>query len=43
MADHDKLLQQLVEKLKAAQGKSLVSVILYGSAAAGDHHAAYPI
>jgi predicted nucleotidyltransferase len=41
MADHDKLLQQLVEKLKAAQGKSLVSVILYGSAAAGDHHAAY--
>ena len=41
MADHDKLLQQLVEKLKAAQGKSLVSVILYGSAAGGDHHAAY--
>ena len=41
MADHDKVLQQLVEKLKAAQGKSLVSVILYGSAAGGDHHAAY--
>ena len=41
MADHDKLLQQLVEKLKAAQGKSLVSVMLYGSAAGGDHHAAY--
>ena len=41
MADHDKLLRQLVEKLKAAQGKSLVSVILYGSAAGGDHHAAY--
>src|SRR5271157_1752497 len=41
MPDHDKLLQQLVDKLKAAQGKSLVSVILYGSAAGGDHHAAY--
>ncbi|MGO9240298.1 MAG: hypothetical protein ACLQBJ_05760 [Bryobacteraceae bacterium] len=41
MPDHDKLLQQLVDKLKAAHGKSLVSVILYGSAAGGDHHAVY--
>ena len=41
MPDFDKLLQQLVDKLKAAHGKSLVSVILYGSAAGGDHHAAY--
>ncbi len=41
MPDHDKLLQQLVDKLKSAQGKSLVSVILYGSAAGGDHHAVY--
>jgi len=41
MPDQDKLLQQLVDKLKAAHGKSLVSVILYGSAAGGDHHAAF--
>ena len=41
MPDHDKLLQQLVDKLKAVHGKSLVSVILYGSAAGGDHHAVY--
>lgn len=41
MPEFDKLLQQLLEKLKAAHGKSLVSVILYGSAAGGDHHAAY--
>jgi len=41
MPDSDKLLQQLVEKLKAAHGGSLVSVILYGSAAAGNHHADY--
>ena len=41
MPDQDKLLQQLVDKLKAAHGKSLVSVILYGSAAGGDHHASF--
>jgi hypothetical protein len=34
----DKRLTQLVEKLKAAHGERLVSVILYGSAASGDHH-----
>jgi hypothetical protein len=41
MGEQDRLLQQLVDRLKAAHGKSLVSVILYGSAAGGDHHAAY--
>jgi hypothetical protein len=34
----DKLLTQLVEKLKKAFGDRLVSIVLYGSAAAGDHH-----
>jgi hypothetical protein len=34
----DKRLEQLVEKLKKAYGERLVSVVLYGSAAAGDHH-----
>ena len=33
----DKLVQQLVEKLQKAYGDRLVSVVLYGSAAAGDH------
>ena len=33
----DKLLTQLVEKLKAAFGDRLVSVVLYGSAVTGDH------
>lgn len=37
----DKKLTQLIEKLKAAHGKKLVSVILYGSAAAGDAHRQY--
>jgi predicted nucleotidyltransferase len=32
---------ELVEKLKKAYGDRLVSVVLYGSAAAGDHHAAF--
>lgn len=41
MPEFDKLLQQLVDKLKAAHGKTLVSVILYGSAAGEDHHAAF--
>lgn len=33
----DKLLDQLVEKLKKAYGDRLVSVVLYGSAATGEH------
>jgi hypothetical protein len=33
----DKAVQQLVEKLQKAYGDRLVSVVLYGSAAAGDH------
>jgi predicted nucleotidyltransferase len=37
----DKRLTQLVEKLQAAYGESLVSVILYGSAATGDHQARF--
>jgi len=37
----DKRLDQLVEKLKKAYGERLVSVVLYGSAAAGDHHAGF--
>jgi predicted nucleotidyltransferase len=37
----DKILSQLVDKLKKAYGDGLVSVILYGSAAVGDHHASY--
>lgn len=37
----DKLLQQLLEKLQKAYGDRLVSVILYGSAATGEHHARF--
>jgi hypothetical protein len=37
----EKLLNQLVEKTKEAFGQNLVSVILYGSAAAGDFHQRY--
>jgi hypothetical protein len=37
----DKALNQLVEKLQKAYGERLVSVVLYGSAAAGDHHAKF--
>ncbi len=37
----DKLLQQLLEKLQKAYGDRLVSVILYGSAATGEHHAKF--
>jgi hypothetical protein len=33
----EKVVQQLVEKLQKAYGDRLVSVVLYGSAAAGDH------
>src|ERR1035441_6952558 len=34
----DKVLTQLVERLQKAYGDRLVSVVLYGSAVAGDHH-----
>jgi len=37
----DKALNQLVEKLQKALGDRLVSVVLYGSAAVGDHHAGF--
>ena len=37
----DKLLGQLVERLQKAYGDSLISVVLYGSAVTGDHHAKY--
>jgi hypothetical protein len=37
----DKLLTQLIGKLQKAYGERLVSVVLYGSAAGGDHHAAF--
>ena len=35
----EKLLTQLIGKLQKAYGERLVSVVLYGSAATGDHHA----
>jgi predicted nucleotidyltransferase len=37
----ERLLQELTAKLRAAFGERVVSVVLYGSAAAGDHHARY--
>jgi predicted nucleotidyltransferase len=37
----DKLLNQLIEKLQKAYGDALVSVVLYGSAVTGDHHAKF--
>src|ERR1035438_5395528 len=37
----DKLLTQLIGKLQKAYGERLVSVVLYGSAAGGEHHAAF--
>ncbi len=39
--DIEKLLQELVEKLKAAAGTSLKTVALYGSAAGGEFHEKY--
>lgn len=36
-----KVLNQLVERLQKAHGERLVSVVLYGSAASGDHHGRY--
>ena len=37
----EKLLNQLVEKLRKVYGDRLVAVVLYGSAAAGDHQAKF--
>ena len=37
----ERLLTQLVDRLKKAHGDRLKSVILYGSAASGDHHAKF--
>ncbi len=37
----EKILEQLTERLEKTYGDRLVSVILYGSAAAGDHHARF--
>jgi hypothetical protein len=37
----DKILNQMVERLRQAYGERLVAVVLYGSAAAGDHHARF--
>jgi hypothetical protein len=37
----EKLLSQLVEKLGKAYGERLISVVLYGSAATGDHQAEF--
>jgi hypothetical protein len=37
----EKLLTGLIAKLQKAYGEGLVSVVLYGSAATGDHHAAF--
>ena len=37
----EKLLSQLVEKLQKAYGERLISVMLYGSAACGDHQPKY--
>lgn len=36
-----KLLDEIVERLKKAHGDNLLSVVLYGSAAEGDHHARF--
>ncbi len=37
----ERVLEQLVERLKKAHGERLVSVVLYGSAAADDHQGKY--
>jgi len=37
----DKVLNQLVERLRRALGDRVVSVVLYGSAAAGDYHGGF--
>jgi hypothetical protein len=38
---HEKLTSEFVEKIKAAAGDNLVSVVLYGSAADGEFHPEY--
>jgi len=38
---NEKLLKELVDKLSKAYGESLASVVLYGSAATGEHHAKF--
>ncbi len=38
---HEKLISEFVEKIRAAAGANLVSVILYGSAAEGEFHREY--
>jgi len=38
---HEKLTSEFVEKIKAASGDNLVSVVLYGSAADGEFHPEY--
>jgi predicted nucleotidyltransferase len=38
---HEKLISEFVEKIKAAAGSNLVSVILYGSGAEGEFHPEY--
>ncbi len=37
----ERVLNQLVERLNKAYGERLVSVVMYGSAAVGDHHARF--
>ena len=37
----ERILNQLLERLQKAHGERLVSVVLYGSAAAGDHHSRF--
>ena len=38
MTDMEQVLTQLVERLRKAYGERLISVVLYGSGAVGDHH-----
>jgi Nucleotidyltransferase domain len=38
---HEKLISEFIEKIRAAAGANLVSVILYGSAAEGEFHPEY--
>ena len=38
---HEILLNELVEKMRAAAGENLLSVVLFGSAAQGEFHPEY--
>jgi len=38
---HEAIVNEFVEKMKAAAGTNLASVILYGSAAQGEFHPEY--